>query len=140
VLRGSSICNTKWCCGFAVYVGEDTKLAMNKASNVRVKRSRVELQIDRYLGFVLGLILTLSLGLMIAFAQTSDMRSEFELFVGLHSDEVSWAHQIMTFLLLFNNMVPISLYVTVDLVRLIQAYLIQIDSQSGSSLIKYAGV
>ncbi|KAF4731768.1 hypothetical protein FOZ62_003887, partial [Perkinsus olseni] len=43
------------------------------------------------------------------------------------ADAKNMGRQLLTFLLLFNNMVPISLYVTVDLVRSIQAYVIQRD-------------
>ncbi|EER08299.1 hypothetical protein Pmar_PMAR010640, partial [Perkinsus marinus ATCC 50983] len=71
----------------------------------------------RYLGFVLGLILILALGLTIAFTGTSRSRDKFELFVGI---DTNTGHQFLTFLLLFNNMIPISLYVTVDIVRSIQ--------------------
>ncbi|EER17006.1 hypothetical protein Pmar_PMAR017886, partial [Perkinsus marinus ATCC 50983] len=47
VLRGSSIRNTAWCCGVVVYVGRDTKLAMNMTANAPVKRSKVEHQINQ---------------------------------------------------------------------------------------------
>ncbi|KAF4666545.1 hypothetical protein FOL47_004044 [Perkinsus chesapeaki] len=165
VLRGSTVSNIKWCCGVVVYVGRDTKIAMNMTANPPMKRSRVEQQInsarpssgrrsyDRderglrtstpreqlnlkvlraglrraYLVFVCGLMFTLSLALMMAFACTSETREEFESFVGLDGDKVSLGRQFLTFLILFNNMIPISLYVTVDIVRSIQAYLTQRD-------------
>ncbi|EER18924.1 hypothetical protein Pmar_PMAR025776, partial [Perkinsus marinus ATCC 50983] len=125
VLRGSSIRNTAWCCGVVVYVGRDTKLAMNMTPNAPIKRSKVELQINRYLGFVLGFMLALSLGLTIAFACTRDSRDS-ECHVSQRQNAFQ-RQQFLTFLLLFNNMVPISLYVTVDIVRSIQAYFIQRD-------------
>lgn len=48
LLRGSSLRNTEWVYGIAVFTGHDTKVMMNSATG-KAKRSRIEITTNRYI-------------------------------------------------------------------------------------------
>ena len=48
LLRGSSLRNTKYIWGIAVYTGHDSKVMMNSAKST-VKKSKLEIALNRYL-------------------------------------------------------------------------------------------
>jgi magnesium-transporting ATPase (P-type) len=54
LLRGSSLRNTQWVLGIAVYTGHDTKVMMNSARN-RLKSSSLERAANSYL--ILSMVL-----------------------------------------------------------------------------------
>jgi magnesium-transporting ATPase (P-type) len=48
LLRGSSLRNTDWIYGVAVYTGHDSKVMMNSARS-RAKFSKIELSLNKYI-------------------------------------------------------------------------------------------
>lgn len=131
VLKGSKVRNAS-ITGVVIYTGRDTKLALNSSRlEKRTKRSKLEQKTNLVLIFLLLAIVVLA-----ATATTMSWtgrrlnQSATELYVGDVEEtlnERSWFHKFISFLALFNNFVPISLYVTLDLVRFIQANLVGKD-------------
>jgi magnesium-transporting ATPase (P-type) len=48
LLRGSSLRNTEWVYGVAVFTGHETKV-MRNSSNSKTKKSKIELVTDKYI-------------------------------------------------------------------------------------------
>ncbi|CAG9311321.1 unnamed protein product [Blepharisma stoltei] len=126
LLRGSTVKNSKWVLGCAVFTGIDTKLMMNSKMPPH-KRSNVERRVNRYLTIVFTILLVISmLSASISAAYIFEYPDRTEFFTG--KDDTSAAYlNFITFLILYNSLVPISLYVTMDVVRVIQAKFIQWD-------------
>ena len=125
LLRGSTLKNTNWAVGVVVFTGVDTKLMMNSKAAPH-KRSNVELRVNRYLVIVFSLLFvaaTLSTVISVVYSYTKPTPAEY--FAG-QSVEFSVLNFI-TFMILYNSLVPISLYVSMDIVRVIQAKFIQWD-------------
>ena len=125
ILRGSTVKNTKWVIGVVVFTGPDTKLARNSKKPVH-KRSNIELRVNKYLIFVFTLLFSfvvLSSSISIVFSYKE--KKVLNYFAGSDSDMRFLV--FFTFMILYNGFVPISLYVTMDVVRIVQAKFIQWD-------------
>lgn len=126
-LRGCTLKNTKWIIGILVYTGIESKLMQNSKATPH-KRSTVERKTNKYLMIVFALlffvaILSTVLSIIIAYKDTD----RIEFFSAQDSRYSSL--NIISYLILYNGLVPISLYVTIDLVRVIQAKFIMWDTK-----------
>ena len=127
ILRGSTLKNTKNVYGIVVYTGPDTKLMQNSQIYKTFKSSRVELWISKYLQSILTELILLALA---SFALSLYYFYTNPLLNLLFSQDLSGTYQnSITFLILYNNLVPISLYVTLDIIKIVQAKFIEWDLQ-----------
>ena len=125
LLRGCRLLRTQWALGLVVFTGPETKIMMNSKS-VPHKRSSVERRTNRYLGFVFGvLVLIAGVSTLISVFKTYNQPVVYAYFSG-ESSKLSGLN-FFTYLILYNGLVPISLYVTMDIVRVIQSKFIQWD-------------
>ena len=153
ILRGCELKNTDWAIGVVVYAGRETKAMLNNAG-APSKRSRLETQMNRE-------IILLSLFLVGLCTIVSTL---FGTWIGRHKDELNeipfyrkkdynkvpqkdynysgiGLEIFFTFLMaviVFQIMIPISLYISMELVRVGQAYFMNLDAAmfdeaSGSS-------
>ncbi|CCD26430.1 aminophospholipid-translocating P4-type ATPase DRS2 NDAI_0H02560 [Naumovozyma dairenensis CBS 421] len=128
ILRGATLKNTGWIFGLVIFTGHETKL-MRNATATPIKRTAVEriinMQIIALFGVLIVLILISSLGNVIMSATKANHMSYLYLEgvnkVGLFFKD------FLTFWILFSNLVPISLFVTVELIKYYQAYMIGSD-------------
>jgi phospholipid-transporting ATPase len=132
LLRGCVLKNTSWVWAVAIYTGEDTKLAMN-STNPPSKRSFVEIYANKILlqmfGFLFFVIATTTVFAMAFNASDSgplSLQGHSAYLTGLIAKPEDWAtetvERFFTFLILFTVMIPISLYVTLEVVKLGLAY------------------
>ncbi|KAJ2782484.1 phospholipid transporting ATPase [Coemansia javaensis] len=134
LLRGSTLRNTQWVVGVAVFTGNETKIMMN-AGDTPSKRSRIERMMNRQvvsqfcLLFVLCLLTAVLAG--IYYARPSSFQALFIMaFETSKAGREPPLYGFLTFwtsLILYQTVVPISLYVTIEFVKLIQAYFIAQD-------------
>ncbi|CAF1486017.1 unnamed protein product, partial [Rotaria sordida] len=135
LLRGSQLRNTAWIYGIVIYSGHETKLMMN-SSSVPFKRTNVEQVTNSQILFLLGLLIIICTFSTIAGEIWNYQNKIAHWYLGLTqsaSDKTASAvpnhfgYTFLTFFILFNNLIPISLQITVDLVKFIQAYFINWD-------------
>lgn len=125
LLRGCSLKNTDWILGVVIFVGIETKIMMNRQIP-RHKRSKVEKKLNKYLIFVFSLLFLISIMCsIISVAYSSSYPDSVEYFSG--QDNKLSILNFITFLILYNSFVPISLYITMDLVKIIQSKFLQWD-------------
>ena len=127
ILRGSILKNTHWLIGVVIFTGPETKLMMNSKTPPH-KRSNVERRVNRYLTIVFTVLFTaaiLSTVISIANAFTEEALAEQN---DPDAKKTSFLN-FFTFMILYNGLVPISLYVTMDLVRVLQTRFIQWDQR-----------
>ncbi|KAJ7072605.1 calcium transporting ATPase [Mycena amicta] len=130
LLRGAQLRNTSWVYGMAVYTGHETKL-MRNATAAPIKRTAVERQVNLQIVFLFIFLLALSVGSAIG----GSIRSWFfatQQWYLLESTSIagraqSFIEDILTFIILYNNLIPISLIVTMEFVKFQQARLINSD-------------
>lgn len=130
VLRGSSVRNTHWIAGMVVYAGQDTKV-MKKAGSTRSKMSQVERTMNSLLGVIFlaqFALCTLTTIAAVLWQAVFDNKLYYLATSGPIYVIPSWLAEWFTFLILFNNFIPISLYVTVEMVNYVQAYFVDQDA------------
>ncbi|KAJ1442499.1 P-type ATPase [Sesbania bispinosa] len=144
VLRGCELKNTHWALGVAVYCGRETKAMLN-SSGAPSKRSRLETRMNSeiiMLSFFLVALCTVTS--VCAAVWLKRHKSELNLLPYYRKLDVSegkeesyeyygWGMEILfTFLMsviVFQVMIPISLYISMELVRVGQAYFMIKDSR-----------
>lgn len=128
LLRGAKLRNTEWIVGCVIYTGHDTKIMMNSIKKTLPKHSNVEKMINRQILSLLGILIVVCLISAICslmwIKQSADHWYIREL--QLHSAS-SFFLILLTFIILYNNLIPISLQVTLEMVRFIQAHFINND-------------
>ena len=123
LLRGAQFRNTPFCYGVVLYAGADTNLERN-SMQVPFKKSQVEKTINRcmILLFLTLVMLIVASSIMLAVNQ----RNEDDWYVGA-DDETTKAFNWIVFLILYNSIVPISLYLGIEMSRGGQAALMEAD-------------
>lgn len=128
ILRGATLRNTAWIFGVVISTGHETKL-MRNATATPIKRTAVErvinMQIVALFGVLIILALISSLGNVILLAANGSQLSYLYLDgtnrVGLFFKD------LLTYWILYSNLVPISMFVTVELIKYYQAFMISSD-------------
>ncbi|KAJ1305911.1 hypothetical protein OPQ81_010630 [Rhizoctonia solani] len=130
LLRGAQLRNTPWCYGLVVFTGHETKL-MRNATAAPIKRTAVERQVNVQIVFLFMVLLALSLSSTIGssirqwfFAKNQWYLLGSEL---TGNKAKGFIEDILTFVILYNNLIPISLIVTMEVVKYQQAQLINSD-------------
>ncbi|KII95736.1 hypothetical protein PLICRDRAFT_98979 [Plicaturopsis crispa FD-325 SS-3] len=130
LLRGAQIRNTPWVYGIAVFTGHETKL-MRNATAAPIKRTAVERQVNVQIVFLFVLLLALSLGSTIGSSIRTWFFSSQQWYLfettSLGGRAKGFIEDILTFIILYNNLIPISLIVTMEVVKFQQAQLINFD-------------
>lgn len=129
LLRGCNIRNTRWVIGLVLMTGADTKIIAN-SGNTPTKRGKVERQMNPMVYVNLLILAAMAVGCAIADAAIE--RHFFNLgayweYLAIFSDDNPNLNGLTTFgnsLITFQNIVPISLYISIEVVRTIQAYFI----------------
>lgn len=123
LLRGAMLRNTAWIYGVVIYTGHETKL-MRNAMKAPLKRSSID-KLTNYqilLLFVILLVMSTICTLGNIFWTRNHLDTDW--YIGLNDISHNVAYNLLTFIILFNNLVPISLQVTLEVVRFIQVILI----------------
>ncbi|MBA0672804.1 hypothetical protein Goklo_025164 [Gossypium klotzschianum] len=144
ILRGCELKNTAWAVGVAVYAGRETKAMLN-SSGAPSKRSRLETHMNLEIIFLSLFLIALCTVVSICAAvwlrrhrKALDYlpfyrRKEFSDGEEENYNYYGWGLEIcFTFLMsviVFQIMIPISLYISMELVRVGQAYFMIRDTQ-----------
>ncbi|MCJ1320648.1 aminophospholipid translocase [Xylographa vitiligo] len=128
LLRGATLRNTPWIHGIVVFTGHETKLLRN-ATATPIKRTAVERQLNLQIVMLVGILLCLSI---VSSVGDLILRGNWATeFAYLYNGPTNYASQffldILTYWVLYSNLVPISLFVTVEGVKYYHAFLINSD-------------
>jgi phospholipid-transporting ATPase len=127
LLRGAMLRNTAWAVGIALYTGHEAKVMLN-ANATRSKASSVEKRINLQIFLIFCLQIFLCLFSAVGRGLWADSPGRRHRYLMEDSNTVKEAAvSFFTFLILYNNLIPISLYVSLELVKFIQASLINSD-------------
>ncbi|KAG6899806.1 hypothetical protein C0993_006629 [Termitomyces sp. T159_Od127] len=133
LLRGTVLRNTAWVIGIVIYTGQDTRIVMNSGGTPS-KWSKVERQMNPQV--FINLIILAIMAVVCAIVDSVlehyyYPRDAYWLYNDNQSDDnpsinglVTWAFALVT----FQNIVPISLYISIEVVRTCQAAFIYFDT------------
>ena len=126
-VRGAILRNTPSVYGLVLYTGPRTKLHLNQQV-VRAKFSQVERRLNRYLASIFAFQAVVCALLSFAtLAWDDDLSSQIPL-PDFSSDVVTWLYSFTSWFILFSYMVPLSLYVVLELGRFASGVYIQWDA------------
>jgi phospholipid-translocating ATPase len=130
LLRGVSLRNTEWALGVVIFTGHDTKIIMNSGETPS-KRSRIarELNFSVLCNFVFLFGMCLIAGIVngAAWARTDSSANFFDAGPYGNNPSVGGFITFWAAVILFQNLVPISLYISLEIVRTLQAIFIYSD-------------
>ncbi|XP_036372260.1 probable phospholipid-transporting ATPase IF isoform X3 [Megalops cyprinoides] len=133
LLRGARLKNTKEIFGVAVYTGMESKMALNYKCKSQ-KRSAVEKSMNTFLIIYLGILLFEAiLSTILKYAWQAENKWD-EPFYNQKTEQERNSSQILkfisdflAFLVLYNFIIPISLYVTVEMQKFLGSFFIGWD-------------
>jgi len=132
LLRGCNVRNTEWVLGVVVFTGMDTKIMIN-AGVTPSKRSRIarELNWNVIYNFLILLVMCIVSGIVqgIAFGRSNSSKAWFEFGSVGGSPALDGTITFWAALILYQNMVPIALYISVEIIRTLQAFFIYSDTE-----------
>ncbi|KAG8955493.1 hypothetical protein FRC03_011207 [Tulasnella sp. 419] len=134
LLRGTVVRNTRWCIGVVLYTGLDTKIVMNSGLTPS-KRSKVERKMNPQVLINLAILAAMAVvcAIVDAVLETKYYPKQAPWMYGAdRSDDNPRINGIITFanaLITFQNVIPISLYISIEFVRTCQAAFIYFDHE-----------
>lgn len=131
LLRGSRVKNTECVIGCAVYTGMTTKLQLN-SRRTRNKISSCEMFINRFLIFILIILIGIVTLLYFLKRYNGIFVIPYLDYLGPPADVYSvkqFLQDYLSFLILFNYLIPISLYVTIEMHRVLGGLFMEWDLQ-----------
>jgi phospholipid-translocating ATPase len=131
LLRGCSLRNTEWVLGVVVFTGKETKIMINSGITPS-KRSRIarELNWNVIYNFIILFLMCLISGIVQGAAwgrENTSIRS-FEFGAIASSPALNGFVTFWSAVILFQNLVPISLYITLEIIRTLQVFFIYSDT------------
>lgn len=127
LLRGAVLKNTKWVFGVVVYTGHETKLMLN-STRVLLKRSTVEKVVNKQILMLFVILIILALISAVANQVWTLHSIKNHWYLGISDvNPTYFILNFLTFVILYNNLIPLSLQVTLEIVRFVQAIFIQWD-------------
>ena len=132
ILKGCVLKNTEYICGIIVYSGKNTKI-MKNAKNVKGKSSKVLHIMNKLLYSVF--IFEISLCILFGYLCLESEERKKDVYTYIFTSRVNENSYIkfltntMTFFVLYSNMIPISLYVVLEIIKSIQGILINYDKE-----------
>uniref|UniRef100_A0A8D2MEE9 Phospholipid-transporting ATPase n=1 Tax=Zonotrichia albicollis TaxID=44394 RepID=A0A8D2MEE9_ZONAL len=131
LLRGCKIRNTDFCHGMVIFAGADTKI-MRNSGRTRFKRTKIDSLMNYMVYTIIVVLILLSAGLAIGHTYWEQQIGNSSWYLYDAQDSSPAYRGFLTFwgyIIVLNTMVPISLYVSVEVIRFGQSYFINWDLQ-----------
>uniref|UniRef100_A0A2P2MIK7 Phospholipid-transporting ATPase n=1 Tax=Rhizophora mucronata TaxID=61149 RepID=A0A2P2MIK7_RHIMU len=139
LLRDSKLRNTDHIYGAVIFTGHDTKVIQN-ATAPPSKRSRIERKMDQIIYLMFGIVFLMSLigSIFFGIATENDLHDgrmkrwylrpdSTEVYYDPKKEVVASILHFLTALMLYSYFIPISLYVSIEIVKVLQSIFINQD-------------
>lgn len=125
VYRGCVLRNTESVIGVVIFTGEETKIRMNNIKNPRTKSPKLQKNINYIVIFMVCVVVLLSA--FSTMSQRIQYQNNREKTWYLYQQDVGVAATLMGFIIMYNTLIPLSLYVTMEIIKVMQLLLMQYD-------------
>ncbi|XWS51296.1 hypothetical protein CRYUN_Cryun12cG0164700 [Craigia yunnanensis] len=139
LLRGSKLRNTDYIFGAVIFTGHDTKVIQNSTAPPS-KRSKIEKRMDKIVYFLFAFLVVLSIigSIFFGIATREDLENgrmtrwylrpdETTIYYNPKRATVAAILQFLTAIMLYSYLIPISLYVSIEIVKVLQSVFINQD-------------
>lgn len=124
IFRGSILRNTPDAIGMVIYSGEECRIRMNSNKNPRIKAPALQGLVNRIV--ILIVVFVIALSIFNAVAYKIWQRNEDDMWY-LRGSSVAFFPSFTSFIIMFNTMIPLSLYVSLEIVKLAQMFFLHTD-------------
>jgi phospholipid-translocating ATPase len=122
IYRGSVLRNTKRIYAMVIYTGEECKIRMNANKNPRIKKPALQSVVNSVVIIIVSVVILIAMVCTIAYKfWSSDYESGAWYLADAH---VAIGPVFTSFLIMFNTLIPISLYVSMEIVKVAQMFLL----------------
>ncbi|RKF61006.1 putative phospholipid-transporting ATPase DNF3 [Erysiphe neolycopersici] len=121
ILRGSILRNTSTVIGMAINTGEECKIRMNANKNPRIKAPELQKITNRIVVILVVFVLSLTVFCTIAYQIWSATTEDKSFY--LSQVHINIAQIFIGFFILYNTLIPLSLYVSLEVVKVGQMLL-----------------
>ncbi|KAI4279313.1 MAG: hypothetical protein LQ337_000344 [Flavoplaca oasis] len=118
IYRGSVIRNTPEVFAMVIYTGEECKIRMNATKNPRIKAPSLQAAVNKVVIITVLFVLALAIFNTVAYQIWRDSKEDKSWY--LVDASVGFFPILASFIILFNTMIPLSLYVSLEIVKLFQ--------------------
>ena len=129
ILKGSILKNTTWIIGIVAYTGMHNKIILN-SKKPRLKMSKVEKKLNVYLLFTCFVLILSCLECSMSYNTNYKKFKKYYNYVLLLNNEDIKAESLIiffTYFLLLNTLIPISLIVSIEIIKIFQGIFIEWD-------------
>lgn len=130
LLRGCTLRNTKWAIGVVVYTGSETKIVLNSGiTPEKLSKISRELNLSVAINFVVLFVLCFVTGLVngLFYDQSDTSRIYFEYAAYSSTSAGNGVLVFFVALIIYQSLVPISLYISIEIIKTAQAFFIYSD-------------
>ncbi|KAG7289187.1 hypothetical protein NEMBOFW57_005550 [Staphylotrichum longicolle] len=122
VYRGSTLRNTTQAIGLVINTGEECKIRMNANKNVRAKAPELQYAVNRIVLMLVFFVIILSVGCTVGYIMWRRHYESHAFY--LRRGSVSLGQIFVAFVIAYNTLIPLSLYVSLEIVKLGQLFLL----------------
>ena len=135
LLKGAKLKNTKWIIGLIIYTGHNCKI-MKNSKEPRAKYSTVEKLMNNRLIFIFSVqcVLCIISAICRGVYYKKNLKNNNLMHYQLYSYTIESLLSFFTYLLLLNTMIPISLIVTLEIVKVGQGIFLSWDAKGYSKI------
>ncbi|KAG8382965.1 hypothetical protein BUALT_Bualt05G0134800 [Buddleja alternifolia] len=138
LLRDSKLRNTEYIYGAVIFTGHDTKVIQN-STDPPSKRSKIEKKVDKIIYFLFGVLFTMAFvgSVYFGIVTKEDLGGgqtrwylrpdDSRIFFDPERAPIAAIYHFLTALLLYSYLIPISLYVSIEIVKVLQSIFINQD-------------
>ena len=121
VYRGSVLRNTERAYGMVIYSGEECKIRMNASKNPRIKAPALQAKVNRVVIIIVIFVVALAVFNTSAYQIWSNSHEDKSWY--LTNASVAFFPIFASFIIMFNTLIPLSLYVSLEIIKLAQIFL-----------------
>jgi len=136
IYRGSMLRNTSEAIGVVIYSGEECKIRMNANSNPRIKAPSLQAVVNRIIILIVIFVFALAIAHTCAYVAWNKNAQRHTWY--LKHASVGFGRILVSFVIMFNTMIPLSLYVSMEIIKVLQMLLLNdidmYDAESNTPL------
>ncbi|KAF2489741.1 phospholipid-translocating P-type ATPase [Lophium mytilinum] len=120
IYRGSILRNTPNAIGMVIYSGEECRIRMNANKNPRIKAPSLQSIVNKVVIIIVIFVIALAIFNTVAYRIWSNQTEDKSWY--LSNADVAFFPILTSFIIMFNTMIPLSLYVSLEIVKLAQMF------------------
>lgn len=124
IFRGSILRNTPDAVGMVIYSGEECRIRMNANKNPRIKAPALQFLVNRIVILIVVFVILLAIFNTVAYRIWRPRESSMFYLAG---QSVAFFPSFTSFVIMFNTMIPLSLYVSLEIVKVAQMFFLHTD-------------